>query len=166
MLKKNKKAVYIYTVDCLIIIITILIIYLKLYNWHCAIIMPFIFISQINFVCNSILNLVLVESNGKNTFELSFINMLVRMLLCVTLIYEYNIISFVLLSTWFYFSMHKKFETNKFTFINTGLFCIIFLNILLIFRLEFKWRIIACLCLIIWYLILIKSTYTGLIVRS
>ncbi|EQB62117.1 hypothetical protein NAPIS_ORF00307 [Vairimorpha apis BRL 01] len=132
-----------YNIDCLCIIVTILIIYLKLYNWH-----------------------FLVESNGESTFELSFINMLVRTLLCVTLIYEYNIISFVLLSTWFYFSMHKKFETNKFTFINTGLFCIIFLNILLIFRLEFKWRIIACLCLIIWYFILIMTTYTGIIFKK
>ncbi|EQB62122.1 hypothetical protein NAPIS_ORF00299 [Vairimorpha apis BRL 01] len=88
--KKIKKAVYIYTVDCLCIIFSILIIYLKLYNWHCAIIMPFIFISQINFVCNSILNLVLVESNGESTFELSFINMLVRTLLCNNSLFMFN----------------------------------------------------------------------------
>ncbi|EQB60998.1 hypothetical protein NAPIS_ORF01429 [Vairimorpha apis BRL 01] len=126
------------------------------------IIMPFIFICQINYVCNSILNQAILVNTKENIFLLNLLNMVVRTLLSVTLIYGFDFLSFVLMFILFFLSMYKKFDSNKSTYYNTIFFYVIFINAFLIPILDGKWMALSCKCLVVCTYNLIKFTYSGI----
>lgn len=160
--KSIKKMVYIFLADYFLVLITIACIYFTVCSWQCMIIMPLLLICQLNYACNSIMNRIITKIPEENNYGLNAHNMIIRTVLLITLIYEIQILIFILLFMLFFVNMYKKSEGNLIVYINAGLFYIIYINAFFLLRLENEWKDIACVCFIICSFLIAMFTFSGL----